>query len=64
MCVCVCVCVCNARSRNIIVGRTKQQQMTLKFGKTMKRLRLSPNYLVLVKIKSASDKHAQTSNVI
>ena len=38
--------------------------MSLKFRKTMKTLRLSRNYLVLVKIKSVSDKHAQTSSVI
>ena len=35
--------------------------MSLKFGKTM---RLSKNYLILIKIKIVKDKHAQTSNVI
>ena len=38
--------------------------MIVKFGKTIEILRLSQNYLVLIKIKSVSDKHAQTSNVI
>ena len=38
--------------------------MSLKFGKTKKTLRLSQNYVALLKIKSVSDKHAQTSNVI
>ena len=38
--------------------------MSLKFGKTIKTLTLSQNYPVLIKIKSVSDKHAQTSNVI
>ena len=35
--------------------------MSLKFGKTIKTLRLSQNYLVLIKIKSVN---AQASNVI
>ena len=38
--------------------------MSLKFGKTKKTLRLSQNYVALLQIKSVSDKHAQTSNVI
>ena len=38
--------------------------MSLKLGKTIRILRLSQVYLVLIKIKSVSDKHAQTSNVI
>ena len=33
--------------------------MSLKFRKTIKTLRLSQNYLVLIKIKSVSDKHAK-----
>ena len=54
--------ICNARSKIIIVTRTKEEQMSLKFGKT-RTLRLSQNCLVLVK-KRASDKHAQSVNVI
>ena len=38
--------------------------MSLKFGKTIRTLRRSQNYLVLIKTKSGSDKHVQTSNVI
>ena len=38
--------------------------MSLKFGKTIKTLRLSHNDLVLIKIKSVSDKHAKISTVI
>ena len=38
--------------------------MSLKFGKTIRTMRLSKNYLVLIKIKIVKDKHAQTSNVI
>ena len=53
--------MCNAKSKIIIVTRTKSEQMSLRLGKT---LRLSQNYLVLIKIKIVSDKHAQTSNVI
>ena len=37
--------------------------MSLKFGKTMRTMRPSQNYLVLIK-KFVSDTHAQTSNVI
>ena len=33
--------------------------MTLKFEKTIRTLRLSQNYLVVIKIKSVSDKHAK-----
>ena len=51
----------NAKSKIIIVTKSKQEQMSVKFGKT---LRLSQNYLLLIKIKSVSDKHAQISNVI
>ena len=54
----------NGRSRILIVTRTKWEQMSLKFGKTIRTLWLSQNYLVLIKIKSVSDKPAQTSNVI
>ena len=38
--------------------------MSLKFRKTIKILKLSQNYLVLIKIKCLSDNHAQRSNVI
>ena len=64
VCVCVCVCVCNARSKIIIVTIKKKEKVSLIFGKTIRALRLSQNYLVLIKVKSVSDKHAQTSNVI
>ena len=38
--------------------------MSLIFGKTIETLRLSQNYPVFVKIKTVSDKHAQTINFI
>ena len=38
--------------------------MSLKLGKMIRILRLSQNYLVLKKVKSVSDKHAKTNNVI
>ena len=38
--------------------------MSLKLGKIIRILRLSQNYLVLQNVKSVSDKHAQTNNVI
>ena len=33
--------------------------MSLKFGKTIRTLKLSQNYLFLIKIKGVSDKHAK-----
>ena len=33
--------------------------MSLKFEKTIRTLRLSQNYLVLIKTKSVNDKHAK-----
>ena len=39
----------NARSKTIIVIRTKYEQMSLKFGKIIRKPRLSQNYLVLIK---------------
>ena len=56
--------MCNARSKSIIVTRTNWEKMSLKFGKTVRTLRISQNYLDLIKIKSVSYKHAQTSNII
>ena len=44
----MCVCVCNARSKIIIVTKTKEQ-MSQKFRKTKRTLRLSQNYLGLKK---------------
>ena len=38
----------SARSKTIIVKRPKPEQMNLKFGKTIRTLRLSQNYLVLI----------------
>ena len=38
--------------------------MTLKFGKAIRTLRLSKNYLILKNIKSVSDKHTHKSNVV
>ena len=38
--------------------------MSLKFGKTIRTLRLSQNYLVLIKKSVGGYKHGQTSNVI
>ena len=38
--------------------------MSLKFGKTIKTLRLSQNYSFFVKIKTVIDKHTQTTNFI
>ena len=38
--------------------------MSLKFGKTIKTLRLSQNYPFFVKIKTVIDKHTQTTNFI
>ena len=55
--------MCNARPKIIMVSRTKQEQMNLKFGKTIRTLRLSQNYLVLIKIKSVSDKHAKQATL-
>ena len=40
--------MCNARSKIIIITRTQEEQMSLKFGKT-RTLRLRQNYLVLIK---------------
>ena len=56
--------MCNAWSKIIIVTRTKKERMSLEFGKTIRTLRLSQNYLGLIKIKSVSDKHALVSYVI
>ena len=56
--------MCNVRSKITIDTGTKSEQMSLKFGKTIKTLRLSHNDLVLIKIKSVSDKHAKISTVI
>ena len=55
--------MCNARPKIIMVSRTKQEQMNLKFGKTIRTLRLSQNYLVLIKIKSVSDEHAKQATL-
>ena len=41
--------MCNSRSKIIIATRTKQKQMSLKFGKTIRTLRVSQNCLVLKK---------------
>ena len=53
----------NARTNVIIVTRTKQEQMSLKFGKTIKTLRLSQNYLVLVKKSVISSFDLQVSRI-
>ena len=42
----------------------KKEQISLKFEKTIRTLRLSQNYPVLIKTKSVSDKQSQTSNFI
>ena len=38
--------------------------MSLKFGKTIRTLRLCQNYLVLIKIKSISDRHAKKQSYL
>ena len=41
--------MCNARSKIIIITRTQEEQMSLKFGKAIRTLRRRQNYLVLIK---------------
>ena len=43
---------------------SQEQNNKPKIWKKLKILRLRQNYLVLIKMISVSDKHAQTSNVV